>query len=429
MFTLLLLPGLLFPLKIYLEASIGKSLSLAQEELLFSLECFSLAALLYWLAVFVGSMQKQEAKQIFLKNSPMEGQPFALGAPRIETRTQRKERLKWEEKWKRKQERRCRGVEVVPKRPGWRILPSHLCKGYELWIDTLKGDTFLTKRSHLLNQITHIQGPPACPWKFPMGKSRLCDEIQEKAGKVLILLRMNQDLRWKLKRFFTLCRIRRMSQVNDKDPITMESIEQEVCIPFFDQKKIYSFEAESLAKYIHKQLVANDGTIPMPQYPKNPLTNQEFSLVQIISILSQTKNLGHTSWALESFAACRYDLESFLLFHRKSLRVHALRMTMAKPSDWDAIDTLYDFIQTQFDAHNVAFPRTLYKWAVRHATNHSQIERWRKLCLRWYEVYILIDDPLTRIDMLATIQEKTLDLCSKMRELQSYRLLDGSRSS
>lgn len=428
MFTPLLFPGLHFQLKSYFEVYIGKSLSLAHEELFYSLECFSLAALLYWFAQLVGSTQKQEAKQVGSEEETMNGQPFALGKPPHETRSERERRLAFETKWNRKQERRNRVVEVVPKRPAWRILPSSVCRGFEFWIDTLKGDTFLTKRASLLDQIAHLQDPPQCPWKFPVGKPRLCEDIQGKGGQVLILLRMNQDLRWKLKRFFTLCRIRAMTLVNDKDPITMEPIEQPISIPFFHQKKIYHFEAVALAKYIHKQLVANEGTIPIPCPPKNPLTNQDFSLVQTIAILAQCRALGHTSWALESFVACRYDLDSFLIFHRKPLRIHALRTTMAKVEDWDAIDTLYDFIKTQFDVHNAAFPRTLYKWAVRHATDHSQIERWRKLCLKWYEVYILIDDPLTRIDMLATIQEKTLDLCSKVRELQTYRLLDGGRS-
>jgi len=374
-------------------------------------------------------MQKRGAKQLSPNFFAMKELPFALGAPRQESRTQRRTRLIQEAKWKRKQERRSTKAEACPKRPGWRILPSHMCKGYEFWMDTLKGDTYITKRAQLLDDISRFQDPPTCPWSFPVLHTNLRNDILKKGEDVLVLLRINQMLRWTFKRFLTLIRIRRMSSVNDKDPITMESIEEPIEIPFFSQRKLYSFEAETIAKYVHKQLVANEGTIPTPTQPRNPLTNQEFTLVQIMAILDRCKNLGHTSWALEGFVACRYDLESFLLFHRKPLRIHALRTTMAKVLDWDAIDTLYDFIRTQFDIHDAVFPRGLFKWAVRHATDHTQMQSWRRLCIKWYEVYILIDDVSTRSSMLAAIQEKTLPLCSSYRQLQTLRLVDGGRSS
>jgi hypothetical protein len=180
--------------------------------------------------------------------------------------------------------------------------------------------------------------------------------------------------------------------LNDHDPITLESIQQPISVPLFSLRKTYVFEAKSFAKLVHKQLLTNDGQIPTPVYPKNPLTNEAFPLAQLLSLLYQCKALGHTSWILESFLQCRCELARLLQLQSKPLRLHALRTTMSDPKSWDFIDTLYDFIKSQHFSNNVPFQKNLYRWAVNHRSTAPRMEAWKRLCTKWYEIEILYDD-------------------------------------
>ncbi len=411
-------------LKSSLQAYTGKSLSLAHEEFLLSLECFSLAALLYLLAVFIGYTEGRVAtpKHSFLTLFTMEHLSFAPGRPRIETKQQKKERLRKEKERKYKKHRRA-WHEPVPKRPLWLLLPHHVTKGFEFWIVTLKGDTFLTKQATLLHDIEHAQKPLESVYGFDssIGKAHKQNYI-EKAMDVMSLLYRNQRVRWIFKKWFTQFRIKRFLYLNETDPITMESIKQPIRFASFQKRKIYTFEASTFAKHLHKKLLHSDGQIPMPQYPKNPFTNEEFSLCQIIGLVDQCRKYGHSSWAMEAFVSARYDLVSFVTIHSKPLRLHAIRESMKNISDWDSIDTLYDFIKSQHDIHDEPFYTTTYKWALAHAPHAKRITSWRKFCLKWYETDILIDDPTMKIRFFSEVEAKTIPLCDKPVDLQMLKL-------
>jgi hypothetical protein len=408
-----------------------------------SLEYFSLAVLFYWLVVVAGSIEKQQGmlKQTSKNRRIMESHSFAPGVARRETKQQKKERLR-KAKLEKQKEKLRKAKQHQPfqsflPRASWLILPFHITKGLEFWILTMKGDTFVQKRKTLLQQIENAKKPivPVFGFDSSLGEAHNA-QFLEKAKEVMTLLVLNQKLRWMFKCFLTKARMKRFSALNQTDPITMEPIVECVWFPSFLQRKIYNFEAKPFSKYLHNLLVHNDGHIPDSLYPKNPLTNEGFSLPQLISLIHQTQKYGYSSWAIEAFAASRYDMTSFMTIHSKPLRLHALRMTMAKIDTWDSIDTLYDFIKSQHAAHNVPFCMSVYKWAVYHAAREARIESWRTLCLKWYEVNILIDDDDMRSAYMNTIKQKTLGLCSKPEELSALRIkrkkpeetVDGSRS-
>lgn len=412
-------------IKNYLQAYTGKPLRLAHEEFLLSLEFFSLALVFYWLAVLVGYIEKQE---VMLKQSPihstkMEPPSFAIGRRVQESKYQREKRLR--------KRRKPTGEKASVRyaKPSWFLLPHHLANGFEFWIAMLKGDTFLTKRKSLLDDIEKAKTPTS-----PI-QDKFRDEYLVKAQHVMSFLYQNQKLRWIFKKFFTKLRLQRFPSLNDVDPITLERITQPIQFPSFAQRKTYSFEANPFVKHLHNKLTHNDGHIPDPLFPKNPFTNEAFSLSQLMSLIDQARKYSHTSWAIESFVSCRYDLTSFSTIHSKPLRLNALRATMANVSSWDSIDTLYDFIKIQHAFHNALFHMNLYKWAVNHAAKEKRIESWRKLCVKWYEVDILIDDADTKRDLFHVIEAKTFLMCSKPDELTSLRqsksrvTTDGSRSS
>lgn len=424
----LLFPGIHAQLVNSIQSYTGKLLPLAHEEFLLSLECFSVALLFYWLAALTGCIDEREdiLKQNCQDKVSMERPSFSIGLPRRETKQQKKERLRKKREEKRKEklkkERRLQGYQPIPQRPPWLLLPYDVTKGLELWIVTLKGDTFLQKRKTLLEQIKHAKEPivPVNGFDPSFGEAQKTYFL-EKAKEVMRLLVENQRIRWIFKRWFTQFRVKRFAPLNSCDPITLEPIVESAWFPSFTQRKIYAFEAKPFSKYLHNALVHNEGHIPDTLSPKNPLTNEVFTLNQLMSLIGQSRKYGHSSWAIEAFIASRYDITSFMTINTKPLRLHALRTTMAKVDDWDSIDTLYDFIKSQHAAHDIPFCMSLYKWAVAHATKEARIESWRKMCLKWYEVHILIDDENTRDTYLDAIKGKTRGLCSRPEELTALR--------
>ena len=420
-----LVNGIHAQIKNCLQVYTGKPLRLAHEEFLLSLEFFSLALVFYWLAVLVGCIEKQEdmLKQSPIHSTNMEPPSFAIGRRVQESKYKREERLRK----RRKPIGQTSSVRYA--KPSWFLLPHHLANGFEFWVAMLKGDTFLTKRKSLLDDIEKAKKPTSSI------QETFRDEYLVKAQHVMSFLYQNQRLRWIFKKFFTKLRLQKFTSLNDVDPITLERITEPIQFPSFAQRKVYRFEANPFMKHLHNKLTHNDGHIPEPLFPKNPFTNEPFSLSQIISLIDQARKYSHTSWAIESFISCRYNLTSFSTIHSKPLRLNALRTTMANVSSWDSIDTLYDFIKIQHAFHNALFHMNVYRWAVNHATRETRIESWRKLCLKWYEVDILTDDADTKRDLFGVIEAKTFLMCSKPDELTSLRqakyrvTTDGSSSS
>ncbi len=434
----LLLPEIHAQYRNFLQVTIGKSWTSDREEFWLSLESFFLAALFYLLAEFVGSIEEQQdmPKPISLSKTKMEASVFSMGLVPKETKQQKKERLRKEAKRKKPKVRLSR---PLPKKSIWCILPKHRLEGLEFWIHTLRGHSFIEKRRTLLESIEKMKKPaPSVPGFDPTFGEAHRKEYLVKAQKVMSYLHENQRIRWIFKRFFTQQRIALFEKVNETDPITMEPFRQPVLLHEFGQRKIYQFEAESLARHIHKQLVKNDGQIPTPNAPRNPLTNQLFRAAQLMGLLKQCKELGHSSWVLEAFIAARYDLTSFVAIYSKPLRLYALKTSMADESGWDFIDTLSDFIRSQHTIHGKLFPKNTYDWAISHALREDRMEKWKKLCLKWYETDIMVEDPDTKEMFLGVVEAKTKPLCEPPNELvalkqrrKTMRLaeVNGSRSA
>lgn len=344
---------------------------------------------------------------------------FAIGSPPPRSTRQKKEKKNW----------KAPRSEVSPFVP-WRILPSERCDGLFFWMDTLPGSSYFQKRAALAKQIQTIE---STSWSFQKeSRTQATEEILEKANKLFALLYKNQKIRWILKRFLTRVRILRFPILNDVDPITLERVETPIQIHSFSQRKTYVFEAESFATLVHKKLLAHEGQIPLPQFPKNPLTNEAFLLGQQISLLQQCREQGYSSWSLEAYVTSRYSLQTLISYFKTPLRLSALRTTLATLKTWEAIDTLMDFIESQHDAHNAHFYSTVYKWAIHHAPTSTRIEKWRTLCLKWYENDLLIEDEDAKQAAFALLQQKSLALCTSPTDLQALRFesrspLDGRR--
>jgi hypothetical protein len=334
---------------------------------------------------------------------------------------------------------RTRSYQPLSPKPSWLLLPSHITKGFGFWLLTLKGDTYLEKKATLLTDIKRNDEPIPCIYKFDTSFSeQLRRDYKDKALLVMDLLYQNQCLRWVFKRFLTRLRIQRFQVCNEVDPITMDVITQPIQVPLFSHRKVYRFEATPFLHHLHNRLVHCDGHISRPQQMKNPLTNELFTTAQLMSLIAQAKRYGYSSWAIEAFCECQYKLSRFILIYSKPLRLHALKTTMANVTSWDSTDTLYDFIKSQHMLHEEVFRQPIYTWALHNAPYSSWIGSWRKLCVQWYEVDILVDDIDTKAMIFCGLEAKTLTLCHRPRELEILRTQmrkaksppssDGSRS-
>lgn len=395
-----------------------------KEDLELSMRYFFAALVLFWVSELLRPIENPE-----MLYSKMSANCFALGLPKKETKQQKKERLRKEKEWKRNEERSKQQKVFLKKKPLWRILPSSSCNGLALWIDTLHGHTFFEKKHSLVKQINMLSEPTSCPFKFPVSDCKFQLDFLDKTQIVEMLLYKNQEVRWRFKVFLNKLRIRRLKKANEVDPFTLETCRQPVQVVSYATKVIYSFEAESLLKHVTKRLFNNDGHIAIPLFPKNPLTNENFTLAQTISLFQQCRQYGHSSWPMEAFSSCQYNLNLFLAIHTKPLRLHALHTIMSKFDDWEYIDTLYDFIKSQHLQHQKICHHLVYKWAIRHCPDHDCVKKWRRICIKWYEIDILLDDFDIRDVEYQKLEKLTLLLCDTPTELLAEKVrANGGRS-
>lgn len=280
----------------------------------------------------------------------------------------------------------------------WRIIPDSACfTGRAIFCaDTLIGSTFIKKMESLA----------------AMRKSDVngIEEVCIEAGKILLL---NQKVLYAFKSLLNIWRFKNLRTMNQEDPITLSVPSNAVHI--ITPKYRFVYEAESIALDIHKRLLHHDGQIPYPLEPRNLLTNEPMSLQQMISVIDQCRSFGYSYWTLEAFKKSSYCIEDFVRVQRNPLRYSAIIKIINNPLDPDGIDTITDFIQTQFDYHNIPYPTTTYIWALRHIPADSMIIQWKSLCKKWFSC--LIFDGIT-----PSIEHTTEILCKNWRVLRDKML-------
>lgn len=309
----------------------------------------------------------------------------------------------------------------------WRILPAHneKTRGLAFGLDTCPGDTYIQKKIAIEKQIQNILQPFLFVKKYQRKESTK-HQLLAYYYTLRHYLNENQKIRWIFKRFFTKLRIRHLRKVNTTDPITLLPFQQAVYLNNFNSCAQYIFEADSLARHIHKNLLHHDGQIPYSRIPRNPYTNEVLTYLQLLSLITQCQKYGCTSWSIEAFIEHKLSIEQFSKSYYKPLRLHALKDTLKNSKDVDTIDTLYDFIKSQHEEHSKLFIRSIYLWAIEEAFEESRIQSWKKYCIQWYETDILEEDEHTKRRKLSTLSEKTKDLCEYPKELMEKKKVTQS---
>lgn len=291
----------------------------------------------------------------------------------------------------------------------WRIIPDSACfSGKSIFcVDTLVGASFIERMNYLLDMETNEY----------IGDT-LKETITDICSEAKQILLLNQRVVYSFKRLLNAWRFKNIRVMNEDDPITLSMPDKPVYIISSRFKFVY--EAKTIALDIHKRLLHHDGQVPDPQKPRNPLTNQFLTLQQMISVISQCGAYGYSHWTLECFKKSYYDVDDFARNQRNPLRYNAIIKILGNHLDIDGIETLTDFVHTQFEKHGMMYPTAAFCWAIRVIPTDPILEEWRSLCKRWYSS--LIFDNIT-----ISIGHLTEPLCKRSSYLRE-RYIESRRS-
>jgi hypothetical protein len=226
-------------------------------------------------------------------------------------------------------------------------------------------------------------------------------------------------LRWTLRRFLHKWRCTKLQKVNTEDIVTCEPAVHAIIITDWAQKQVYVFEASTLMRDITNRLSHHDGFFENPQSPRNPLTNLPLTPSQIISVWNQLSNAPvQKSNVFTAFKTSRMNLNSFRFEHKLTLQLHALRTTMADFTHYDARERVLDFIDIAYDRQGAAYDYDIWEYMVNHKSDHEIIQRWKALCLKYYELDLRYEShPQQKEVQQNKIWTLTFPLLHKQQEL------------
>jgi hypothetical protein len=137
---------------------------------------------------------------------------------------------------------------------------------------------------------------------------------------------------------------------NVEDPATLEVPVKPVYVIDVTNRNSFVFEASTLRKTFDNRIFISDYMFPLPSDPVNILTNQKFTIGQMISIVKQCKKHGISSWAFESLIDVGYDFEMFLTRNKQTLKVKAIEAFFTRQTIFIR-ETVLDFFNLK--AHDM----------------------------------------------------------------------------
>ena len=185
-------------------------------------------------------------------------------------------------------------------------------------------------------------------------------------------------------------RIRKMNRASTVaiDPITLCPPEKTVTVYDWATRKRYLFDAKSLATLIDSQLLYNEYGFSVPQMPRNPWTNIEFTYIQLVSMYEQLQYHGELRWGFTTLRSHQFHKEAWELYHRPALTMKAIRASMTQLDTRAAREMLEDFIIRQMEECQMSMTDNIlhiYSLAIQHVPNHWYIESFKSLACQFWE--------------------------------------------
>ena len=197
-------------------------------------------------------------------------------------------------------------------------------------------------------------------------------------------------LRYLFKKVLIFWRKYRMNKMYEKevDPITLSEPEKEVYIYDWTNKRKFVFDAKSLATLIESKLMYHEHGFPVPQYPKNPKNNVEFSYKQLVSLYNQLKVHGELRWGFTTLREYNFNKNRWHMYHKSALTMNSIRFSISLLDTYEARDLFADFIFAKMEElglnHSVD-TFTAYQIAMIQIPTHWYLEKLKSLAISYYE--------------------------------------------
>ena len=197
-------------------------------------------------------------------------------------------------------------------------------------------------------------------------------------------------LRFIFKRLLIQWRVYKMNKLSNKelDPITLAEPEKEVHIYDWSVKKLFIFDAKSIAILIETKLMYSEYGFPVPMYPKNPCNNLEFSYKQLVSIYNQLKVHGELRWCLVTFKEQNFNKHKWYMYNKSAVTIKAIKNNIILLDSCEARDQFSDFIFSKIDELGYissAYITQAYRTAMIKIPTHWYLEKFKSLAMSHYE--------------------------------------------
>ena len=197
-------------------------------------------------------------------------------------------------------------------------------------------------------------------------------------------------LRFLFKRVLALWRVHKMDKKCEigLDPITLAEPVKKVYVYDWSNKKKFVFDAKSLATPIETRLSYQEYGFSMPQYPRNPNNNVDFTLEQLISIYYQLKEHGELRWGFTTLREYNFGLNHWILYNKSALTMNSITKSITLLDTYEDRELFSDFIFAKLEKLNfrtTATTNSYYITAMIKDPKHWYLEKLKVIAISHYE--------------------------------------------
>jgi len=201
----------------------------------------------------------------------------------------------------------------------------------------------------------------------------------------------NQTFRWKMKRLIHKWLLGRIKTINNDDIVTCEPPVKPIIIYDWSNRARYTFEASTLYRDFREKIFKAENLFVNSQLPKNPFTNQTYSLGQLHFITEGLLRHGISDWALQGLRSVEYSLPRFKIVYKSATQREVLKRCLTDVKNTEYMDLIYDYIMGEYVYHGIhsILPYNGWYWFLENHPDWPLIQSWRALCFQYYENFFL----------------------------------------
>lgn len=303
------------------------------------------------------------------------------------------------------------------------------------------GFQFLFLQQGITQRYNYLESQKECIRHLLFYKVSIDIDIKKYETKIKRLrfwIQKDQFVRTAMRRLVQIWLYKRYRNryINTEDPATLS--EPRLPIFVFDPKArgSYIFDAFSLRRSIQMNLTFTDWMFPEPAAPKNPLTNLPFTMPQVLRIIEQLRAVNATNWWIEAYYQLKFNLEYLKNIFDVPLKINSLTEIIKNRTSEEYIEYLQEFIEEQFDAHDIEFNShlTILNWAAALLPNDRYMIKWGKIMFEFKKFRILYSIPQSDIenrllDPLYSVTLRLFNMTDEIARLGYIRLTSISNTN